>query len=222
MFNVDQDKTKMVLALVIGLLIILSVHLSWNYHFAFIGIGIMGIHFVFSKEDNSLESFAGSISSLIYPVGLLCYLLIMRNGGSYGLLDHEAFRVTITAFLGIWLADTGGYYVGRSLGHKPMAPIISPKKTWEGFAGGVVFAAIGLFLIFHFYLPFLNIRVMLAWILIASTIGPLGDLAESKLKRSADIKDSSNLIPGHGGMLDRFDAMILAAPFFYLSLSLLR
>lgn len=221
-FKIDKDKTKMFLALFIGLLLILSVHLSWSHHFVFIGLGIICIHFVFSKEDNSLESFAGSISSLIYPVALLSYLLVIRNGGSYGLLDHEAFRVTITAFVGIWLADTGGYYVGRSLGNKPMAPVISPKKTWEGFAGGVLFAAIGLFLIFHFYLPFLNIRVMLAWILIASTIGPIGDLAESKLKRSADIKDSSNLIPGHGGMLDRFDAMIIAAPFFYLSLSLLR
>ncbi len=222
LFEVDSSRLVLATSLVVGGLALASVHFSWSISFGFVATGLLIILLVFINVDKGMHLFAGSISSLIYPVALLCFLLLLRDGNSYGLVDEEAFKVTMTAFVGIWFADTGAYYVGRSLGNKPMAPVISPKKTWEGFSGGVVFSALGLFLVFHYLLPFLNIRVLLAWILIASIIGPIGDLAESKLKRAAGVKDSSNLIPGHGGMLDRFDSMILSAPFFYLSLILLR
>jgi phosphatidate cytidylyltransferase len=112
-------------------------------------------------------------------------------------------------------ADIFAYYTGRSVGKTPLAPAISPKKTVEGALGGVVgaIAVGGLFA--HFIVPSLGLVHGMAAGLIGGVIGPLGDLAESSLKRSVGAKDSGRLIPGHGGLLDRIDSLLFSAPCFY-------
>ena len=112
----------------------------------------------------------------------------------------------------IWSNDTGAYLVGSQLGRHKLMPRISPKKTWEGFVGGVIIAQLIGWAISTYIKDF----SLQDWLIIAgitSVFGTMGDLVESMLKRSFDVKDSGSLLPGHGGFLDRFDAFIFLLPF---------
>jgi len=142
-----------------------------------------------------------------------------------GLRLRFGFAWAMLAFVVTWLNDTLAYFAGRFFGRTPFHPRISPKKTWEGFAGGLagsVLAAAGSKLVFQLVpLPHgehfdLSWGACVAIGLGAGVLGPLGDLAESMLKRSAGVKDSGNLIPGHGGLLDRIDALLFVGPWVYL------
>lgn len=117
-------------------------------------------------------------------------------------------------FVLIWSSDTFAYLTGKFFGKHKMAPKISPKKTWEGFAGGVVLTLILGFFVER-YFPELRGNWMIVGFLV-SVFAPLGDLVESQLKRSFAVKDSGNIIPGHGGILDRLDSFIICAPVVYL------
>lgn len=117
-------------------------------------------------------------------------------------------------FVLIWSSDTFAYLTGKFFGKHKMAPRISPKKTWEGFAGGVVLTLILGFFVEQ-YFPELRGNWMMVGFLV-SVFAPLGDLVESQLKRSFAVKDSGNIIPGHGGVLDRLDSFIICAPVIYL------
>ncbi|TAH07932.1 MAG: phosphatidate cytidylyltransferase [Sphingobacteriia bacterium] len=118
----------------------------------------------------------------------------------------------------IWVNDTMAYFVGSLIGKTPLSSI-SPKKTWEGTIGGAVLAVLVIGIGGHFIWNFsINILVLIA--ATAAIAGTLGDLLESKIKRMADVKDSGNIMPGHGGFLDRFDSLLLAAPAVWLVLKL--
>jgi len=127
---------------------------------------------------------------------------------------EAVFLVMLT----IMISDTAQFYTGRAFGRRPLAPTISPKKTIEGAIGGFVFGTVALVVIGAWWAPQLRIatRVVLGFAIVALGIG--GDLFESFLKRRAGVKDSSALIPGHGGVLDRIDALLFAAPLYYLVL----
>ena len=133
--------------------------------------------------------------------------------------DDGAWRV-LSALIAVVLSDTGGYATGVFFGKRPMAPTISPKKSWEGFAGSVLAAAIGSAVVFlvALHAPFYWGLVYGAAIAAAAVVG---DLAESMLKRDIGIKDMSRLLPGHGGLMDRLDSILFAVPTAYLLLSLL-
>jgi phosphatidate cytidylyltransferase len=130
------------------------------------------------------------------------------------------FGWAILAFVVTWMNDTFAYFAGRFLGRHRMFPRVSPKKTWEGFAGGAVgsvVAALVLLAIFPAgWLPGLDVAGCVGLGLGAAVVGPIGDLAESMLKRAAGVKDSGRLIPGHGGLLDRIDALLFVGPWVYL------
>jgi phosphatidate cytidylyltransferase len=142
---------------------------------------------------------------------------------SFGVLlarpDDGAQRVFI-ALIAVVLSDTGGYAAGVFFGKHPMAPTISPKKSWEGFAGSVAATAVG-----SSVLAYLLLDVPFYWGLlfgaVISIVAVLGDLAESMLKRDIGIKDMSNLLPGHGGLMDRLDSILFAVPTAFLLLSLI-
>jgi phosphatidate cytidylyltransferase len=132
------------------------------------------------------------------------------------------WQATVLLLATVVVSDSGQYYSGRAFGRRPLAPTISPKKTVEGAVGGVVLGTAFMAIASAYVLPESN-RVSAA--LLGATVvllGICGDLFESRLKRTAGIKDSSSLIPGHGGVLDRIDALLFATPAFYLYLWAIR
>jgi phosphatidate cytidylyltransferase len=130
------------------------------------------------------------------------------------------FHFPLAFLLMLWSNDTGAYLTGRAFGKHKLFERHSPKKTWEGFIGGVAIAAgVGL-IISHFYIELDWSQWVIMGILIG-TIGTMGDLVESMFKRSINVKDSGGILPGHGGLLDRFDGLFLAAPIVYSYLYLI-
>jgi phosphatidate cytidylyltransferase len=138
-------------------------------------------------------------------------------GAMAGIRTGSGPRVLFLLMLTVIISDTAQYYSGRLFGRRPLAPLASPKKTIEGALGGFVFGTAGFAIIANWWLPIaIPFRIMLGLTIVA--LGITGDLFESMLKRSAGVKDSSGLIPGHGGVLDRIDALLFAAPVYYIVL----
>lgn len=132
------------------------------------------------------------------------------NPVAYSQTHYDPRRVFALLFL-VWASDIGAYAAGKTWGRHKLAPSISPGKTWEGWAGGFLLTlAVGWAL--KFMLPELPLAHRLVAAGVVAVFGPLGDLAESMLKRSAGVKDSGTIMPGHGGLLDRFDAFLLVLP----------
>jgi len=123
------------------------------------------------------------------------------------------------ALLIVWLADSGAYFTGRAFGHRKLAPVVSPGKTWAGLWGGLAVCA--LLAVVTAWLRQLPAVPLLGVTLVAGLFSVVGDLTESLCKRYAGVKDSGSLIPGHGGVLDRFDSLLAAAPLLMLGLTLL-
>jgi phosphatidate cytidylyltransferase len=160
--------------------------------------------------SSALRTFAG-VTGPLYIGGLLAALaLVRRDAGAVG--PHYVFMCLTFA----WLADTGGYFFGRFLGKRKLYAAVSPKKTRAGFVGALLGAEAGAALAHFVYLRSLPLTHALLLGLVAGAFGQFGDLVESLLKRSTGIKDSGSIVPGHGGMLDRIDALIIVAPIVYL------
>jgi phosphatidate cytidylyltransferase len=135
------------------------------------------------------------------------------------LIIDDGYVLPIILIASIWINDTMAYLVGSFIGKTPLSSI-SPKKTWEGTIGGAMLCIVAVTLVCNYLLdtPTLTVIVISS---IAAIVGTLGDLLESKLKRMAGVKDSGQLMPGHGGFLDRFDSLILATPVVWLFLQLI-
>ena len=128
----------------------------------------------------------------------------------------EGLQWVISALVITWANDTCAYFAGRLLGRHKLHPAVSPNTTWEGFAGGAVGSVAGMFIARWVAFPALTATDCLVLGLLGAVLGPLGDLCESLLKRAHGVKDSGTLIPGHGGLLDRVDALLFNAPAVYL------
>jgi phosphatidate cytidylyltransferase len=171
---------------------------------------IPGSYVVMRAElDDALPSSAIAVLATLY-VGMLGGSLIrLRN-------DFDAgWKLVFYLLLVVWLGDAGAYYVGKSLGRHKLSPRISPKKTVEGLAGGVAVSIITAVIVhFTFFKEMPLLHAVISGTIL-SVAGVIGDLAESMWKRSAAVKDSGTLIPGHGGFLDRFDSIFFTAPILY-------
>lgn len=159
--------------------------------------------------EDSLPSSAVAVLATTY-VGMLGGSLIrLRND------FPDGWKLVFFLLLVVWLGDSGAYYVGKKFGKRKLSPRISPKKTIEGLAGGMATSLIAAVVIhFTFFQNFPLHHAIIAGVLL-SFAGVVGDLAESMWKRSADVKDSGTLLPGHGGFLDRFDSILFTAPILY-------
>ena len=180
----------------------------------FLTLLVVPASYVFSRRalDDALPSSAIAVMATLY-VGML--------GGSLIRL-HNDFPPNIGAklvfflVLVVWLGDAGAYYVGKRFGRHALSPRISPKKTIEGGIGGIVVSVLTAIIIhFTFFHEFPLLYAVIGGIVL-SIAGVIGDLAESMWKRSAAVKDSGTLIPGHGGFLDRFDSVFYTAPLLYV------
>lgn len=159
--------------------------------------------------EDSLPSSAVAVLATTY-VGML--------GGSLIRLHNdfpEGYKLVFFLLLVVWLGDSGAYYVGKQFGKHKLSPRISPKKTVEGLVGGITASIITAIVIHYTFFPkFPLLHAIIAGVIL-SFAGVIGDLAESMWKRSAAVKDSGTLIPGHGGFLDRFDSILFTAPILY-------
>ena len=160
-------------------------------------------------------------SKYLYLLGYITLPFVFIVKISFGTNDYNP-KIILGLFVLIWTNDTFAYLVGKSMGKHKLFERVSPKKTIEGFLGGVVFAAFAGFLISKLYIqpkPEFSNTSILIWTIIAlivSIFGTIGDLIESKFKRIAGIKDSGSIMPGHGGILDRLDSVIFVAPIIFL------
>ncbi|MDI5887798.1 phosphatidate cytidylyltransferase [Flavobacterium yafengii] len=160
-------------------------------------------------------------SKYLYLLGYIILPFVFITKISFGINDYNP-KIIIGLFILIWTNDTFAYIVGKSVGRTKLFEKISPKKTIEGFLGGIVFAILAGYLISKYYIkanPEFSDRSILIWTSIAVIVGiagTIGDLIESKFKRIAGVKDSGNIMPGHGGILDRLDSVIFVAPIIFL------
>ena len=178
--------------------------------FVLLALSLMFVCELFRREGNPAAGVGVTLAGVVYvalPVSLMCYIPQLST-------PEWNPRVTVAYIAIIWANDVFAYLVGMSVGRHPLFPRLSPKKSWEGFFGGVAGAVVA-----GLVAARLTGGSEWAWAglaAVASAAGVLGDLAESMFKRAAGVKDSGRIIPGHGGWLDRFDALILSAPFVFV------
>jgi phosphatidate cytidylyltransferase len=180
---------------------------------------------LYRKQEKPFDSLAHTFFSVLYtaiPFSMFPFSAYSRTG-LQSLLPHSDIvfspGIIVGFFLLIWANDTGAYLTGMSFGRHRLFERISPKKSWEGFFGGVVLACIVAWLLSGW----LGVVAKYHWVIISliiSVAGTYGDLVESMLKRSTGVKDSGTIMPGHGGFLDRFDSAIISFPLVYLFISL--
>ena len=170
------------------------------------------------KKKTPFENMGITILGWLYvvlPLVILNYL--MWNAESQ---QWDNYLPVLSVFIFVWTSDTFAYLIGRKLGKHKLFERISPKKTWEGFIGGIVFTVIaGAVFAYFTKQNYVNFMILGA---VISVFGTLGDLVESMLKRSLKVKDSGNILPGHGGILDRIDAVIFVIPIAYFYFSVIQ
>jgi phosphatidate cytidylyltransferase len=171
---------------------------------------------LFKKTNSSWTKIGIYLTGFAYisiPFGLMNFFYVIPDS------DTIQVGILIGLFVIVWSSDVFAYLVGSMIGKHRILERISPKKSWEGSFGGLLFALIAAYILSMFYTQ-LSLSRWLVMAVIIVVFGTLGDFAESMLKRQAGVKDSGNLLPGHGGVLDRFDAILFATPFVYFYLNL--
>ena len=172
---------------------------------------------LYMKRQNPIQSLAYSLLGQVYiaaPFALTNYLVFAYEPGSY----HYVYILALLVF--IWVNDSFAYLTGIAFGKHRLFERISPKKSWEGFIGGAAVAVASALIFAHFFAN-LSVFAWLGFAAVTVAFGTWGDLFESLIKRTLGVKDSGNMIPGHGGILDRFDSTILAIPAIFIYLQLI-
>jgi phosphatidate cytidylyltransferase len=170
---------------------------------------------LYKKNDAPFTNIAYTFTGMIYAIIPFTFFHAMAYvSGSFN------FHIPLAFFIMLWSNDTGAYLSGYFFGRTKLFERHSPKKTWEGFIGGVVIAAVAAYILSIYYKDLTWDKWVIMAILIGC-FGTLGDLVESMFKRSINIKDSGGILPGHGGLLDRFDGLLLSAPIVYAYLYLI-
>jgi phosphatidate cytidylyltransferase len=185
---------------------------------------------LYRKQEKPFDSLAHTFFSVLYtaiPFSIFPFSAFTHTDscrvGVESILSHSFIGFSPGIILGffilLWAFDSGAYLIGMSLGKHQLMERISPKKTWEGFFGGLIIAAV----VAWIFSGWLGVLARKEWIIVSvivSIAGTYGDLVESMLKRSLGVKDSGTIMPGHGGFLDRFDSVMISFPLVYLYISL--
>jgi phosphatidate cytidylyltransferase len=215
-----------------GIGIVCGLALSWYMFFQggvyanmFLTLALMAIMSLeLARRDTTMAVYhvATTILGVIYVGFLSSHIVLLRElplqtGNAYATGSSFVFL----AFVVTWASDTGAYFVGTLLGRHPLLPRISRNKTREGAVGGVLFAILGALVARYTFAPYMDLWQAVLLGILGSVVGMAGDLVESMLKRDVDVKDASETIPGHGGVLDRFDSLLFTAPLIYYILKFL-
>lgn len=194
---------------------LLSVYTFENYNKILLALSILSILIVliktlFQEKIRPFKSVAGTFMAIFYvTMPLSLTNLIVFESGKF------EYELILASFILVWLSDTGGYFVGVKFGKRKLLERISPKKSWEGVLGSIIFSIIGALIISNYF----SILQTFEWVILSIIIclsSILGDLIESMFKRDAKIKDTGNILPGHGGILDRFDSILFVVPMIYI------
>jgi phosphatidate cytidylyltransferase len=172
---------------------------------------------MYRNKANPFGNIAMTLLGIVYvalPLAMMNFIVFDRSTGNY------SPNFMIAVYVLIWSFDSGAYVVGVLTGKHKLFPRLSPKKSWEGLIGGTIFTMFVSWLV-TFWFPSGTLPEMLVLGLLIAFAATFGDFAESMLKRSVDIKDSGNLLPGHGGLLDRIDSLLFAVPLVYVWMRLI-
>jgi phosphatidate cytidylyltransferase len=217
MYQVEADPIRRLKSVILGTVLLLSFCTAQRTAqvcnpsgIIFVLVGILFILFLFYliAYEHIVElskDLMVNVLALLYIPLLLGHFIWLRH-----LSDGEWWIFWL--FMVIMAGDTGAFYCGRAFGKTKLYPAVSPGKTWAGAAGGITAAVIVGAAVGHWALPWESLAIMAGLALVLAIVGLLGDLFESMLKRQAEVKDTSGLLPGHGGMLDRLDSLLFAAP----------
>lgn len=179
-------------------------------------LGLMAAALARHEDRGVASRAAAALFGVLYLPWMLGHLLLLRNVAREAPApDVSGTALASLAFLLAWSSDTGAYFIGRWIGRRRLAPAISPGKTVEGAVGGLLCCVAAALAARGPLVPWLGWADAAALGVVVGILAPIGDLVESGLKREAGIKDASRLIPGHGGVLDRFDSLVFAAPAVY-------
>ena len=178
---------------------------------------VAAIEIVRKRQSSALLNTSTTVFGMLYVGWLSSHLILLRTlPARYpGLTDQDGMGMLLIAFLIPWCCDTAAYFTGRYLGRHALIPRVSAGKTVEGAVGGLIGAVLGLLAVRPFFFGFVTPTDCLLLGCLGGVIAQIGDLAVSLIKRDAEIKDASHIIPGHGGVLDRFDSVLFSAPFVY-------
>ena len=172
--------------------------------------------FRFQKDFSKMLTGTGvTILGVLYVVFLGGFLVSMRVGFDDTLVPYLSTKLLVFFFLVTFGADAGAYYIGKNFGKRKLIPKVSPNKTWEGAIGGLVLSSAFATISSAAFFPELSYKFSIPLAIVMTVIGIFGDLAESAMKRGADVKDAANILPGHGGLLDRLDSLLFNAPILY-------
>ncbi len=207
-----DDKTSSTLLTIVGVLVmalLMSGQLRGDQGVVVMAALVMfvWIYFLFRIGDQATVAARASLS----VTGVLWAGALLASTASLRLLPGGSAWLYLACVIA-WGSDTGGYFAGRFFGKHKLYPAVSPKKTWEGSIGGVVVATAGSFALNHFFGPGIDPLHLAILAPVGTVLGQIGDLAESLLKRSTGVKDSGRIMPGHGGLFDRIDALIFVGP----------
>jgi len=176
---------------------------------------------LFRNKGSAIQNIGSTLVGLFY-IGLFSSTIILiREIYSDSLHYNDGGLLIISVFITLWVTDSAAYFLGSAFGKHKLFPRVSPNKSWEGAIAGFIFAMITMIVLQTFLLTFLNLTDAFVLGIIVGLFGQIGDLIESLIKRDAGVKDSSNIIPGHGGIFDRFDSLIFSSPFVFIYIAYL-
>ncbi len=210
---------------VLGYISIAIIILNSYFNFTDINVILIGSSIfillteLFRNKDSAIINVGTTLLGVLYFGILASTILLLREHFSReDILYAEGGYLIISILVSIWVCDSAAFFLGSAFGKHKLFPRVSPNKSWEGAIAGFVFAIIAMIVAKFYFIDFFTLLDAIAIGIIVGTIGQMGDLVESLIKRDAGVKDSSALIPGHGGIFDRFDSLLLTAPAVYLYL----
>lgn len=220
--NKDAYVNKVLGFLMTAFLIINSYFDFFPFHYSvLIGILFLLLYELFRDKSSAIINLGTTLLGIFY-IGLFSSTLIgireMYSGFSY---EYEnGGLLIISMMITIWMCDSAAYFLGTAFGKHRLFPRVSPKKSWEGAVAGFIFSIATMIFMKTVLVDFITMNQAITIGIIVGSFGQLGDLIESLIKRDANVKDSSDIIPGHGGILDRFDSLLYSSPIVFLYFSL--
>lgn len=207
----------------ISLIIFNSYYRFISFELLFLSIiPVLLLFELFRRSESAIANLGTSLLGIFY-IGLFSSALVLIReyyNDSFFLYDQGGYLI-IAVLVTIWVCDSAAYFIGSATGKHKILPRVSPHKSWEGAIAGFVFSIITMIIAQIVVLNFLSMQDAVVIGFIVGVFGQAGDFVESLIKRDANVKDSSSLIPGHGGIFDRFDSLLFSAPIIYLYMELI-